>query len=271
MRRNRVLVAAAGLFLGLACLWARAAWLQVFRHSHYAERAERNQELRVLLEPVRGPLLDRRGRPLARDLLTYSISAAPREMKDPRATARVLARALGLDPARLARAFAARRWFVRVARRVPPDRGERIARAGQRGVYVALETRREYVLGNAAEEILGCTNIDHVGVEGLERMCDEELRGRPGWTTLFRDGRGRSERARTVAEHARGRLQGKMEVVFVTPDYYSVYPKSCMDGWGRRFIVVNPEGFALPCHLAQTIPGLHFENVRQCHLEEIWH
>ncbi|TLY29042.1 MAG: pyrroloquinoline quinone biosynthesis protein PqqE [Nitrospirae bacterium] len=79
------------------------------------------------------------------------------------------------------------------------------------------------------------------------------------------------ERARTVAEHARGRLQGKMEVVFVTPDYYSVYPKSCMDGWGRRFIVVNPEGFALPCHLAQTIPGLHFENVRQCHLEEIWH
>ena len=192
MRRNRVLVAAAGLFLGLACLWARAAWLQVFRHSHYAERAERNQELRVLLEPVRGPLLDRRGRPLARDLLTYSISAAPREMKDPRATARVLARALGLDPARLARAFAARPWFVRVARRVPPDRGERIARAGQRGVYVALETRREYVLGNAAEEILGCTNIDHVGVEGLERMCDEELRGRPGWTTLFRDGRGRS-------------------------------------------------------------------------------
>jgi PqqA peptide cyclase len=79
------------------------------------------------------------------------------------------------------------------------------------------------------------------------------------------------ERARTIAEHARGRLQGKMEVVFVTPDYYSVYPKSCMDGWGRRFIVVNPEGFALPCHLAQTIPGLHFENVRQSRLEEIWH
>lgn len=79
------------------------------------------------------------------------------------------------------------------------------------------------------------------------------------------------ERVRSIAEHARGRLQGKMEVVFVTPDYYSDYPKSCMDGWGRRFIVVNPEGFALPCHLAHTIPGLHFENVRQCHLEEIWH
>ena len=77
--------------------------------------------------------------------------------------------------------------------------------------------------------------------------------------------------ARAIAADARERLRGTMEVLFVTPDYYSVYPKSCMDGWGRRFIVVNPEGFALPCHLAHTIPGLHFENVRQCHLEEIWH
>jgi pyrroloquinoline quinone biosynthesis protein E len=78
------------------------------------------------------------------------------------------------------------------------------------------------------------------------------------------------ERARTIAVQARKRLQGKMEIVFVTPDYYAAYPKSCMDGWGRRFIVVNPEGLALPCHLAQTLPGLHFENVQQHHLAEIW-
>jgi len=79
------------------------------------------------------------------------------------------------------------------------------------------------------------------------------------------------ECARTIAAGARMRLQGKMEVLFVTPDYYSVYPKSCMDGWGRRFIVVNPQGLALPCHLAHTLPGLHFENVRQYHLSDIWH
>jgi len=79
------------------------------------------------------------------------------------------------------------------------------------------------------------------------------------------------ERARTIAAEARIRLQGKMEVLFITPDYYSVYPKSCMEGWGRRFIVVNPEGLALPCHLAQTIPGLRFDNVTQHHLADIWH
>jgi pyrroloquinoline quinone biosynthesis protein E len=78
------------------------------------------------------------------------------------------------------------------------------------------------------------------------------------------------ERARTVAAEAKARLRGRMEVLFVTPDYYAEYPKSCMDGWGRRFIVINPEGLALPCHLAHTIPGLRFEPVAQRRLADIW-
>jgi len=79
------------------------------------------------------------------------------------------------------------------------------------------------------------------------------------------------DQARTITADAKVRLRGKMEVLFVTPDYYSEYPKSCMDGWGRRFIVVNPEGLALPCHLAQTLPGLHFDNVKHRRLADIWH
>ena len=79
------------------------------------------------------------------------------------------------------------------------------------------------------------------------------------------------ERARIIAAEAKARLRGTMEVLFVTPDYYAEYPKSCMEGWGRRFIVVNPEGLALPCHLAHTIPGLRFDDVRQRHLADIWH
>jgi pyrroloquinoline quinone biosynthesis protein E len=76
--------------------------------------------------------------------------------------------------------------------------------------------------------------------------------------------------ARTIAAEAKARLRGKMEVLFVTPDYYTEYPKSCMEGWGRRFIVVNPEGLALPCHLAHTIPGLSFEAVTKSRLADIW-
>src|SRR5207249_11754365 len=91
LRRSRVLVAAAGLLLGLGCLWIRVAWLQIGRHAFYAERAERNQEQRVLIRATRGELRDRHGRPPARDLPTYSISAAPHETTDAPAVALQLA------------------------------------------------------------------------------------------------------------------------------------------------------------------------------------
>lgn len=185
-------MAAAGLLLVFVCLWARVAWIQIALHARYVARAERNQEQRVLVPAVRGPLLDRGGRPLVRDLLTCSVSAAPREMRDPAATARDLARELRLDPARLARAFDARPNFVWVARRVDPGQGERISQWNRRGVYVSVERRREHVLGDAALEVLGRTNVDHVGIEGLELQLDEDVRGRAGWTTVRRDARGRS-------------------------------------------------------------------------------
>jgi pyrroloquinoline quinone biosynthesis protein E len=76
--------------------------------------------------------------------------------------------------------------------------------------------------------------------------------------------------ARAVAAAARERLRGTMEILFVTPDYYSRFPKACMDGWGRRFIVVSPDGLVLPCHVAHTLPGLVFESVRDRALADIW-
>ncbi len=78
------------------------------------------------------------------------------------------------------------------------------------------------------------------------------------------------DRARRVSAAAQQRLRGTMEVLFVMPDYYSEFPKACMDGWGRRFIVVSPDGLALPCHAAHTLPGLHFDNVKHGPLETIW-
>jgi PqqA peptide cyclase len=78
------------------------------------------------------------------------------------------------------------------------------------------------------------------------------------------------ERARAIARAARTRLQGRMEVLFVTPDYYADFPKACMDGWGRRFIVVAPDGLVLPCHAAHTLPGLVFDNARDKPLADIW-
>jgi pyrroloquinoline quinone biosynthesis protein E len=76
--------------------------------------------------------------------------------------------------------------------------------------------------------------------------------------------------AREQAAAARRRLRGKMEVLFVTPDYYADLPRPCMDGWGRRFILVSPTGLVLPCHLAHTLPGLDWWSVRDKPLAEVW-
>ncbi len=69
---------------------------------------------------------------------------------------------------------------------------------------------------------------------------------------------------------AEERLKGTTRLVFVVPDYYAKFPKPCVGGWGRKLMLISPDGQALPCHAATVIPGLHFENVRDKSLREIW-
>jgi PqqA peptide cyclase len=69
---------------------------------------------------------------------------------------------------------------------------------------------------------------------------------------------------------AQKRLLGTIRIDAVVPDYYAKYPKACMGGWGRRQMLIDPSGTALPCHAAAVIPGLSFENVRNQSLEWIW-
>ena len=78
------------------------------------------------------------------------------------------------------------------------------------------------------------------------------------------------QQARLIAHAARERLLGRMEILFVTPDYYTGVPRACMDGWGRRHLVVSPDGLVLPCHLAHTLPGLTFERAGTRRLLDIW-
>jgi PqqA peptide cyclase len=74
-----------------------------------------------------------------------------------------------------------------------------------------------------------------------------------------------------IVQAARERLKGELVIDLVVPDYYARYPKPCAGGWGRVAINVSPTGKALPCHAAESIPGLEFWNVRDHSLSDIWH
>jgi len=82
--------------------------------------------------------------------------------------------------------------------------------------------------------------------------------------------RAQVEHASTVAAAAQKRLRGKMDLLFVIPDYYADYPKACLHGWGRAFLTVSADGQVLPCQAAREITSLSFPNVREQSLRDIW-
>lgn len=95
-----------------------------------------------------------------------------------------------------------------------------------------------------------------------------------GWAHLNRDlllpTREQFLEAEAIAQRYKKRLAGKMKIYYVVPDYYEDRPKACMNGWGTTFLTIAPDGTALPCHSARSLPGLDCPNVRDYSIAEIW-
>ncbi len=124
-------------------------------------------------------------------------------------------------------------------------------------------------------------NLDHIGriiemavemgVEFLELANTQYY----AWGELNREQlmptREQLERAEVIVNEYRAKLGNKIKLLFVVPDYFEDKPKACMNGWGSVFLAVAADGSALPCHAAQSIPGLTFPNVTQQSLHDIWY
>jgi len=123
-------------------------------------------------------------------------------------------------------------------------------------------------------------NIDHLDemISFIEQVAPERMEIAHtqyyGWALKNRaallPSRVQLDKAVEAVAAADQRLAGRIRVDFIVPDYYARFPKACMGGWGRRLMLVNPAGKVLPCHAAEVIPGLTFENVRDRTLDDIW-
>jgi len=78
------------------------------------------------------------------------------------------------------------------------------------------------------------------------------------------------DRAEEEVRVARVTCRGQLEIAFVRADYFADRPKPCMSGWANSYLCITPAGAVLPCHAAGVIRGLHFDNVRERALDEIW-
>jgi len=218
------------------------------------------------------------GEPLNRADLAEIIAAA----RGAGLYSNLITSAVGLDPKRLEEIKKAGLDSVQISFQADEaGLGDTIAgaRVHQRKVEAALRVR-ETGLPLSLNVVLHRGNIDRLGniialAEGLGAIRLELANVQYyGWGYLNQKellpSRGQVRNAGVTAQAAQGRLAGRMEVVYVLPDYYESRPKPCMQGWGRRYLTVNPVGDVLPCPNATSIEGLSFENVRRQSLAFIW-
>ncbi|MCC5794897.1 MAG: penicillin-binding protein 2 [Chromatiales bacterium] len=181
------------LLLAGAALVARAVHLQVLNTDFLNEQAAARHLRVATISAARGPITDRHGEPLAVSTPVDSVWVNPRQLVDQPQQVALLARALQMDAdglgARLARN--ANREFLYLRRHMHPADAAAVQALRIPGVHLMREYRRFYPAGEVTGHLLGFTNIDDVGQEGLELAFDNWLRGEPGRNRVLRDRMGR--------------------------------------------------------------------------------
>jgi len=190
--RNRMLMVGAGLGLCAVTLVGRAAYVQLVNSDFYQRQGEARYLREVPIATSRGMITDRNGEPVAVSTPVASIWVNPQELL--RAPGRIpeLAQALSLPVDELTAKLTqkADKEFMYLRRRMNPDVAEQIVALKIPGVFAQREFRRYYPQGEAMAHVLGFTNIDDHGQEGLELAFDEWLRGKPGAKKVIRDRKG---------------------------------------------------------------------------------
>ncbi len=177
------------LGLGLAAVVIRAAQVQIFKGGHYAAVAERQRTSTELVPARRGTMFDRNGQPLVITQEEYAVGIAPNEVTDPRATARLVAKHLGIAAGPLERALRQSKRYRWLAGPYPATKVEPLRDA--RGIHLHRRLERTYPSGDLAGPILGRLNAEGAGATGLELLLDSLLTGQPGEAVVLKDHLGR--------------------------------------------------------------------------------
>ncbi|UGB46110.1 penicillin-binding protein 2 [Frateuria edaphi] len=187
--RKRMLLVVGVLSLASLGLVARAFDLQVMRKQFYQDQGDARFLREVKIPVSRGTIFDRNGEPLAVSTPVMSIWANPPQVLESADRIPDLAAALGVDAGELKERLAQRadREFVYLRRQMPPEAAEAVLDLDIPGINAQREYRRYYPSGEVTAHVLGFTNIDDHGQEGLELAFDDWLSGKPGAKRVIRD------------------------------------------------------------------------------------
>ncbi len=184
-RSKFVVAAVAASFLGLA---GRAVHIQVLANDFYQRQGEVRFARTLALPANRGRIIDRNGLILASSVPAPSIWAIPEDVPRDEDQLKQLARLLELPLAELNRKLADEdKTFVWLKRQVDEPVAQKIAALGMKGIYQRKEYKRQYPEGEAAAHVVGFTNVEDIGQEGVELTFDKELAGRAGSRRVIKD------------------------------------------------------------------------------------
>jgi cell division protein FtsI (penicillin-binding protein 3) len=171
--------------------------LTIFYRAPLLRRAEGQHRLTIEIPPLRGQILDRNGQGLAINLKVPSIYAIPRILKEEEkeTLSQDVAEALSLSRTFVTERLARDKAFVWLKRRVTTEEQQKIEMLNHPALGILYEYKRFYPHGTLLANLLGFTNVDSQGIEGIEKMLDSELRGRPGKRFTRRDALGREIKA----------------------------------------------------------------------------
>jgi len=198
----------AAILIGMLVLVGRASFLQVFDRQ-FLQHEGKSRHVGVMpIAAHRGRVLDRNGELLAISSPVKSIWANPKEFRPDEQQLRMMAGILGVTVGDIRARMEAEagRTFTFLKRRISPEFADRILSLGIPGVYADREYQRYYPSGEVTAHVIGFTNIDDKGQEGIEYSYDDVLRGVEGDRRILRDGRRRIiEDLEVVREPVAGR------------------------------------------------------------------
>ena len=184
--RSRVL--AAVILLGLVGLAGRAAYLQGMHKGFLQQKGESRYSRVVEISAHRGMITDRHGEPLAISTPVESVWASPQDMEITTSQIKKLAEIIGMNSAEIQKKIEGpRRDFVYLKRHLPPEIAARVVELNMPGVFLRREFRRYYPAGELTAHMLGFTDMDDNGQEGVELAWQNDLAGKPGSRRVIRD------------------------------------------------------------------------------------
>ncbi|KAG0186898.1 hypothetical protein DFQ28_007169 [Apophysomyces sp. BC1034] len=177
------------IIVSFGALVGRALWVQIIDRDFYTTQGQKRYQLTLPLDATRGRIVDRHGALLAVSVATYEIWATPGLIKPQ--TVAPLAKLLDIPLVELERRLAPHRGFVLLKRQIDEKTASRIETLGGTGITRVASEKRVYPEGESVAQIVGFTDLDNNGLEGVELALNEALKGDAGTREVVRDRLGR--------------------------------------------------------------------------------